>query len=559
MGVGGKDAGEVPPTEDMEQFLELRRHVKKMQAGTPLLVRSVGDGGQDELQICTFSVSQDLQTLRWTDQEGSGATREVPMSSVVDVSEDSPPVAASQTGEDAHHGLTLTLRQGDRKASREMNLICASPEDLVAWREGLRFLIVAQPGPVSAPPTAAPPAAARPAAKASSTPASIGSSAQGGSGDLVWQLAKEREANEKLRQENEALREQLKRKDATIGELLRDAQSQAVKDRPIKTESTSRESDIHLHDREVAILQRKNQRLRKALKAKQQTVSELLKLVGKVTAQQGAESSAVEEVDEEDDEDEVDSADMASSTRGGAAAAVRKSPMAAAATAAASRGAGKTATLVTGGDDSEDEEEEDDDSEPSQAVKEEMRKLAGQQRQQQRRDFAPPPRGAPVPPKAAGGSVGSSRSSQGRPAQSPGPSGLAELLSAGLLGESSGGDGVPAGGAAQLLQALLEGAAAASASAAAGGTTAATQVAPAAPAAPVAAPAAAATAPAARGAAGATAGGAARGGQGSGAALQALERELEMLEEKKRVVERLARQLEPPSDNEEEDDGFPLR
>merc|ERR1712060_1024071 len=47
-------------------------------------------------------------------------------------------------------------------------------------------------------------------------------------------------------------------------------------------------------------------------------------------------------------------------------------------------------------------------------------------------------------------------------------------------------------------------------------------------------------------------------GRGSIAALQALEREMQLLKEKKGIVERLAKQLElePPSD--EEDDGFPL-
>jgi len=44
----------------------------------------------------------------------------------------------------------------------------------------------------------------------------------------------------------------------------------------------------------------------------------------------------------------------------------------------------------------------------------------------------------------------------------------------------------------------------------------------------------------------------------STAALLAVAREMELLEEKKRVVEQLARRLEPPSDGEE-DDGFPLR
>eukprot|EP00443_Scrippsiella_acuminata_P051202 CAMPEP_0115537764 /NCGR_PEP_ID=MMETSP0271-20121206/88502_1 /TAXON_ID=71861 /ORGANISM="Scrippsiella trochoidea, Strain CCMP3099" /LENGTH=527 /DNA_ID=CAMNT_0002970581 /DNA_START=70 /DNA_END=1650 /DNA_ORIENTATION=- len=510
MGIGGKDGGDVPPKEDMEQFLELRRHVKRMQAGTPLLLRIASDSGQEQLQICTFFVTQDLQTLRWKDQEGSGTVHEVPMSAVVEVSEDSTTsssILPGRKGEDSHHGLTLTLRKGERNATTEMGLICASPEDLISWREGLKFLIVAQPGPVVPSPAAS--TSSRVAKASSPVAASSSKVVSGVEEDLRRKLAQEKEANEKLRLENEMLKETIKRKDATINELVRDAQSQAVKDRSIKTESTSRESDQHLHDREVAILQRKNQRLRKALKAKQQTVAELLKLVGKVTAQQGLESSAVEDIgDDDEDEANSDSVGPASSARGAAAVVGRQRKPSAAPTklvkpavvAAVGAGEGDGAASDEGGMD-----DDDDDSEPE-AVKEEMRQL-----------------------------MASSSSPQAA-------SGLAELLAGGLLDESSGG-GLPPGGAAQLLQALLEGAAAANASAA--GTAPAAATRPAATTAP-----AAATAPAAG------ANGAARG-QGSAAALQALDRELELLEEKKRVVERLAR-LEPPSDNEEEDDGFPL-
>mmetsp|Transcript_131919 Transcript_131919/g.328982 ORF Transcript_131919/g.328982 Transcript_131919/m.328982 type:complete len:564 (-) Transcript_131919:98-1789(-) len=563
MGIGGKDGGDVPPKEDMEQFLELRRHVKRMQAGTPLLLRIASDSGQEQLQICTFFVTQDLQTLRWKDQEGSGTVHEVPMSAVVEVSEDSTTsssILPGRKGEDSHHGLTLTLRKGERNATTEMGLICASPEDLISWREGLKFLIVAQPGPVVPSPAAS--TSSRVAKASSPVAASSSKVVSGVEEDLRRKLAQEKEANEKLRLENEMLKETIKRKDATINELVRDAQSQAVKDRSIKTESTSRESDQHLHDREVAILQRKNQRLRKALKAKQQTVAELLKLVGKVTAQQGLESSAVEDIgDDDEDEANSDSVGPASSARGAAAVVGRQRKPSAAPTklvkpavvAAVGAGEGDGAASDEGGMD-----DDDDDSEPE-AVKEEMRQLTGKLERLEREvdglgGFQPPPRGgaaaasamptSPAPASGVAGGSAGSRSAQGRPVQSPGASGLAELLAGGLLDESSGG-GLPPGGAAQLLQALLEGAAAANASAA--GTAPAAATRPAATTAP-----AAATAPAAG------ANGAARG-QGSAAALQALDRELELLEEKKRVVERLARQLEPPSDNEEEDDGFPLR
>ena len=62
---------------DYEEFLALRRHVRKLQAvvcrirvlslscyapqaGTPLLLRTQGAQGQDlDLQICSFQISQD--------------------------------------------------------------------------------------------------------------------------------------------------------------------------------------------------------------------------------------------------------------------------------------------------------------------------------------------------------------------------------------------------------------------------------------------------------------------------------------------------------------------
>lgn len=43
--MGNRDA-------DYEEFLALRKHVRKLQQGTPLLLNTLG--GQDDLQICSL-------------------------------------------------------------------------------------------------------------------------------------------------------------------------------------------------------------------------------------------------------------------------------------------------------------------------------------------------------------------------------------------------------------------------------------------------------------------------------------------------------------------------
>merc|ERR1712073_219042 len=106
----------------------------------------------------------------------------------------------------------------------------------------------------------------------------------------------------KLQKENRLLKEVVKRKDASIAALLRELQSRSSGTACTKTGASSRESDEHLSYREAAILQHKNRKLQKTLRAKQQTIAELLRLVGKVTAPQGAEGSAVEELHDDDSE-----------------------------------------------------------------------------------------------------------------------------------------------------------------------------------------------------------------------------------------------------------------
>lgn len=309
------DGGEIPSREDFEQFLEVRQHVKRMQAGTPLLFRTAGNDGREELQICTCWISEDLKTLKWQEQEGNGSTRELPLNAIVDVVVEN----VDDAMEESHFALSLVLRAGfgEGRTPSVVGFICASPEDLTSWRDGLKFLAGALPPPGL--PPKSPTGMADNVGKKATTPSSTNATvdpciiqnsgrpqAWGASGELQQQLKQQIEANEKLQKENSMLREVVKRKDTTIAQLLSDLQNRStIAERCNKTESTSRESDEHLRDRDAMILRRKNHRLQKTLRAKQQTISELLRLVGRVTQQQGAESSAVEDGD--DDEDAADS------------------------------------------------------------------------------------------------------------------------------------------------------------------------------------------------------------------------------------------------------------
>lgn len=298
---GGNEAAE----DDFQSFLAVRRHVKRLQSGTPVLLRTITNDGQEDLQICTFWVTQDLQTLRWREQEGAGSAREVPLSAVASITEDE-----DEEDGDTHNTIILTMKKAAGSSASwpaTIGLICASAEDTKSWTEGLSFLVsspetVAAPSPKASPLTS-PSAAARQApAPAAVVPAP--SATAGPSEEQKRQLRQQAELISRLQCENKELREESRRKDAIIMELQRRASPPGP-----KTESSSRESDDHLKFREVAMLRSKNRRLQKALRAKQQTVNDLLQLVGKVTSQQAAESSAAETDDggadaEENEEDE---------------------------------------------------------------------------------------------------------------------------------------------------------------------------------------------------------------------------------------------------------------
>merc|ERR1719281_1645588 len=87
-----------------------------------------------------------------------------------------------------------------------------------------------------------------------------------------------------LREENSVLNEIVKQKDdivkqkdLAIEHLMQELKNRGTKaEQCHKTESTSRESDDHLRDRETAILKRKNQRLQKMVQKKQQTITNLM-------------------------------------------------------------------------------------------------------------------------------------------------------------------------------------------------------------------------------------------------------------------------------------------
>lgn len=122
-----------------------------------------------------------------------------------------------------HYALKVRLKEEVATAPKSFELICTSKEDLDAWHEGLRFLMDQTEGQGRGGESREDDCAARRRRRLDSTSTRL---------------------EERLKQENAMLREMLKRKDATIAELLRDS-------KPIKTESTSKESDEHLQFREV--------------------------------------------------------------------------------------------------------------------------------------------------------------------------------------------------------------------------------------------------------------------------------------------------------------------
>jgi len=287
-----------------------RHTMAQLQQGAPILLRITGGGKKDELQICTLSVSRDLQYLRWQEQEGTGLTQQVPLSSILEIRE------MTDSSSDGYQVLVVGLDETQGKRSFE--LIYAGAEDYVMWRDGLRFLAVAATR--AAAEQQVQKNVAEQATSRSMPPTPGGNSSDQASLRAV--IKRQEDTIAKLKQENTTLTEAVKRKDATIAELLQDVQARPTAvERCNKTESSSRESDDNLRYRENVRLQQKNEKLRKALKAKQKQVAELLEMLGRVMKDTGAESAYEDEqADELEDEEDDDAPPAIPSTKPVAAA-----------------------------------------------------------------------------------------------------------------------------------------------------------------------------------------------------------------------------------------------
>lgn len=511
MGAAGTQPDAANGLQDyIGQAIKVRQHLKRMQSGTPLLLRHLDADGVEELQICTFWLSMDLKTLRWREQEGDASTKELPLSYISEVVEDAESrkqreavIAGEEVpSDDGHYALSLVLNKRPphlKTGSMSLDIICASSEDLESWYKGLVSLVEC-----GASTQAGNRHASSDSAKASARQAPDGAgsalrtSAVGTA--LHEQLRAQEEEIAKLKQENGCLKDLVARKDVTIAALQRDL-SDRPSDRHSKTESTSRESDDHLRDREVTILRRKNQKLLKALRQKQHTVSDLLQMLGKLTQQQGAESDFVTEDDggdkdePESGEESVEAAACAAMSTAAAGApcnvSTRREPARPLATSVV------PSTHVVHGDEAMKEAALDSDEaiEEDEEVRELAGKLARLEREMEglgSRVFQASPHSFAAPSAGARPSV--------PPGDSMEPS-VAKAVRSSLPGQQ------PMQFDFSAVRAV------------------------------VASPAI---------------------GVKSAAALQALATEMEVLEAKKRVVEQLARCLEPAPDHEEHD-GFPLR
>lgn len=504
--------GDPAAREEFEQVSELHRHVRRLQEGAPLLLRTAvpGCSGRDDLEICTFWISKDLKTLKWRGEEGRGPERELALGEILAVEEEDDAGDGASDGVIEENKCALKLTLQSENLPKLMGLLCASPEDLTSWRDGLKFLVGALPPPSRSG------SGKRPDFMADTVSAK-GASAAASAERREQQLI---EANNKHQAENKELRDMIERKDETIAVLLRDLQNRnTVVDRCNKTESTSRESDEHLRDREVAILQRKIRRLQSELKAKRQTVKDLLSLLGKVTSQQGCESSAGEEDVEDENNDAKDEED------GVAELLLRRlvsSP------AAGFRGAGREVGSGVGSAPRSRGIGADADAD-AEGAKEELKPLQAElsvlQSDMLGLRFTPPDRSAAV------GSVGREVRSSGTAKSHAAGEGARQSPTAAMTA-------APTPSRAKTPQAEHEAQHHPSVLAAA---TPSVETQSSSPSALVTCGKGAAILP-------------------SAAALEILTREMTLLEDKKRVVERLAQSLEPLSDGEnEEDDGFPLR
>lgn len=267
-----KEESEAEINDQFEQFLRLRQQVRQMQAGTPLLMRIEEENGAEDLRICNFWVSEDLHKLCWDDKD-SNTSNDIQITSIEAI------VAEPDAGDSGHASIILQLREGN-----SVELICATSEDFVTWKDGLEFLS-GDPNPPSG-------AVAPPSEVSELTEASIDTTDQIEE-ELTRKLKQQQEATNNLRRDCETLREASARKDATIARLLADLQGRnAGNTHYNKTASSSQESDAHLAEREIQVLKQKNKQLGAALQAKQDTITELMDLLRRCLQRQELISDA---------------------------------------------------------------------------------------------------------------------------------------------------------------------------------------------------------------------------------------------------------------------------
>lgn len=276
----------------------------EMTEGTPLLLRMMNEKSQEKLRICTCKVDPKGQVLQMVENDGSNQTHRIPMSTIAEVQDvtHTPEEMERLFGEDQACPVRLTFKNAQQQP---LEMIFAAVQDFMVWRDGLRSIVVG--GPASSPKakSAAKAKAASPRAAQANPPSRSGVAGQDNAHLLEEQLMLQEELIAALRQENGVLNEVVKQKDVVIQQLTLDLQSRGTKgDHCSKTESTSRESDDHLRDREMAILKRQNLKLQKEVKKKKQTIGNLMQTLQNALAGQTSDGDMLKT---DDDADDVDS------------------------------------------------------------------------------------------------------------------------------------------------------------------------------------------------------------------------------------------------------------
>eukprot|EP00928_Gymnodinium_smaydae_P002497 TRINITY_DN10894_c0_g1_i1.p1 TRINITY_DN10894_c0_g1~~TRINITY_DN10894_c0_g1_i1.p1 ORF type:complete len:563 (-),score=159.59 TRINITY_DN10894_c0_g1_i1:107-1696(-) len=331
---------EVLSQKDHIDFEKIRQHVQRVKDGTRCLLRTAAPGKPEARSVCVFYISADLRSLEWR-EGGDGTLNELPFESIVRIE------AEQLDGEkmDTHYVLSLTISSAG--AVSLMELTFRNADEYESWCEVLKFCTSPEAkayGKVFAKPTASDSAASgarywtvRPQAGAGasvsqSVPASPAAGAAGMGAAGTRRLHQQEQEIKALKEENERLKESAEQNEALTARLLQDVarmekaqQFIMASDRHGKTASSSRESDEHLRDREMAILRRENIKLKKQLKEKQQTIKELLQMVGRLNAQLSAgESSAAEEEEKDDSSAQGEDEPVRSAGRSAGAAAQSK-------------------------------------------------------------------------------------------------------------------------------------------------------------------------------------------------------------------------------------------